>query len=301
MSPSYPIASFPANENIQRWHQSLDRLNYLGRRRLLWRKIEPRLPRFLYKYRSLNQPHSRTALREILVESVLQLRAPIGFNDPFDMAAHFVIDGTVEQRRARFKELVRTQEPGRQWKEQERAIQRWMSATEEELREVCLRSLTGMRCTTGVYCFAGTAKSTLMWSHYAHDHTGICLQFERAQDYKTLLHSLPVVYDEKFPVVNWIVGMDDAIGTLLFAKNPDWKYEQESRMLLIGQAGRYLRLKPAALRGIVLGCRSGSDAAVTVAELLAERAARGHPPVHVYQATQHPSKYRLVIRKRTDL
>lgn len=184
MNPSYPSASFPENDYMRRWHQTLEPLDYVGRRRLLWTKIEPRLPRFLYKYRRMDQPHSREALRETLVESVLQLRPPIGFNDPFDMAAHFVIEGTLEQRRARFKDFVRIQEPAMQWKEQQRAIQRLMSASEEELREVCRKSLTGIRSTTGVYCFAGTAKSTLMWSHYAHDHTAL-LNFLHGIDHAT--------------------------------------------------------------------------------------------------------------------
>jgi hypothetical protein len=302
MIASYPIANFPsANEFIQRWNQTLDRLDYRGRRQVLWRRIRPPLPRFLYKYRRLDQPHSSEKLRETLVESVLQLRPPAGFNDPFDTSARFVVEGTVEQRRARFKEIVRTRTPRVSWKEQERTIRRLMSATAKELSEVCQASLAGLRNSTGVYCFAGTPRSTLMWSHYAQDHTGICLQFERVHDHHVLLHALPVVYDDSYPIVNWIVGMHRAIGTMLFAKDPAWKYEQESRIVLPDQAGRYLRLRPAALRGIILGCRSDSAVVATVDDLLAQRAARGHPPIHVYKATQHPNRFRLVIRERAAL
>lgn len=298
MSPSYPIARFSPNEYMQRWSQMLERLDYRNQRRLLWRKIEPRLPRFLYKYRCMDQPHSREKLREILVDSVLQLRSPSGFNDPFDMSAHFVIEGSDYQRRTRFKELIRSQAPSMPWKQQQEAIRRLMYASEKELHEVCRQALSGIRATTGVYCFAGTAKSTLMWSHYAQDHTGVCIQFERVRDYRVLLHALPVVYDREFPQVNWIEGMQEAIGTMLFAKHPDWRYEQESRMILIGQADKYLMIAPAAVTGIILGCRCSPQVAARVAEILSERAARGHPPVRVYDAVKHASKYRLVVRQR---
>ena len=92
--------------------------------------------------------------------------------------------------------------------------------------------------------------------------------------------------------------MHCAIGTMLFVKDPSWKYEQESRIIVYGQADKYLRIQPAALTRIILGCRPSPGVASMVDGLLAERSARGHPPVQVYQATQHHSKYRLVIRER---
>jgi Protein of unknown function (DUF2971) len=293
----YPVASFPQNEDFDKWHRALHPRDYFGRRVLLRAKLDRSLPRFLYKYRRLDQSHSKEKLREILVESVLELRAPAGFNDPFDMSARFVVEGTEEQRRERFKALVHNIEPRIGWKAEQQAVQRLMFSPENELRRVCGTALEGMRNHTGVYCFAGTPKSTLMWSHYAQDHSGICIQFERVRHYKALLHALPVVYNQDFPVVNWI-DPAEAIVDMLFRKHPDWNYERESRLLLMGQAGQYLHLRPEAVTGIVFGCRATDAEHAVVNEVLSMRASRGHPSVGVYDAVKHPSKYRLVIRRQ---
>jgi Protein of unknown function (DUF2971) len=291
----YPVASLSPSEDLAKRFRALDPRDDFRRRVLFWKKLERTMPRFLYKYRRLDQSYSKEKLREVLVESVLELRAPAGFNDPFDMSARFVVEGTQEQRHERFKGLVRSLQPRIGWKAEQRAVQRMMSSPDDELRRVCGTALEQMRKHTGVYCFAGTPKSTLMWSHYAQDHTGVCIQFERVKDYRTLLHALPVRYEDDFPVVNWIGP--DAIVDMLFRKHPDWSYERESRLLLMGQASHYLHLRPEAVRGIVFGCRATDTERAIVAELLAMRASRGHPAVCVYDATRHPSKYRLIIRR----
>jgi hypothetical protein len=97
-------------------------------------------------------------------------------------------------------------------------------------------------------------------------------------------------------VINWIGP--DAVVDMLFRKHPDWRYERESRLLLMGQAGQYLHLRPEAVRGIVFGCRATDAERAIVSEVLAMRASRGYPAVRIYDAIQHPSKYRLVIRRR---
>jgi hypothetical protein len=261
--------------------------------------MKPRLSRFLYKYRSLDHSHSLENLRDTIVASKLRLNRPIDFNDPFDMAAHFVMDATVEQRRTRFTALVKEQSPGIGWKKELAAIQRLMSAPAKDHVTRCQTSLANIRATTGIYCFAGTPKNTLMWSHYASNHTGICLQFERVHDFAVLGHAMTVKYVPDLPVVNWILDFQESIGEMLFAKHPCWQYEEESRIIAYNQAGRYLPFKPEALRRIIFGCRASDSAKAAVDALLVERASAGHPPVSTYVATMHPTKYGLVLRKRS--
>jgi hypothetical protein len=297
----YPPAQLSNDDFISEWNRGLDRLTYRDRRRLLWKKFRRSMPRFLYKYRSLDSTNarSRETLREILVESVLRMAAPKEFNDPFDMRARFVVEGTPEERRTKFKIIIKRSSPYLTWKQHQQTLEALMRAPEEKLLEIGRNSLTGFRERTGVCCFAGAPDSRLMWSHYAKDHTGICLQFERVRDYRVFMHAFRVKYDKQFPVVNWARDeeMRQQISDLLFAKDPAWAYEAESRIVAIEQAGKYLHCKPEALRGIVLGCRTPPDACAIVYELLAERAARKYPPVLVYKATMHGSEYRLVIRK----
>lgn len=235
---TYPPADLSNSHFISEWNRGLDRLHYQGRRHLLWKKFRRGMPRFLYKYRRLDLSHSREALREILVESVLRMAAPKEFNDPFDMRARFVIEGTLAERRTKFKTIVKRNAPHLTWKEHQQAVDSLIRAPDDKLLEIGRNSLTGFRETAGVCCFAGKPANRLMWSHYAKDHTGICLQFERVRDHRVFLHAFPVKYDDQFPIVNWINDeeMHAQIGTLLFAKDPAWEYEHESRIVAVEKA-----------------------------------------------------------------
>ena len=61
---------------------------------------------------------------------------------------------------------------------------------------------------TGVCSFAGDPLNILMWSHYASNHRGVCLQFDVAKDPINLLLALPVEYSDEYPVVNWITAFE---------------------------------------------------------------------------------------------
>jgi hypothetical protein len=297
-APAYPIAMLPPNGLIDPWVARMLSLDLRSRRHVLKQfKPEP-LPPFLYKYFSSNQAYSHQNLRDVIVESVLRMNPPSEFNDPFEMRAHILMNGTEEERLARFESLARQQAPHLGWRALQARIQALMSGTQEDFTPTWQQSLKNIREETGVYCFAGSAKNTLMWSHYASNHKGVCLQFERVRDLAILSHAIQVRYTPDLPVLNWIVGFHEGIGDMLFAKHPCWEYERESRILIYGQAGRYLPFGPQALRKLILGCRAEAAFVEAVNGWLEERAAIGHPSIDVYFARQHPKKYRLVVARR---
>jgi hypothetical protein len=234
----------------------------------------------------------------VLVRSLLRLSSPSTFNDPFEMAAHFSLKATERQRLARFESLARELEPNRGWRAIQARVQALMAATEEGLRPRLNASLDGVRCEAGIYCFAGDARNTLMWSHYASDHKGVCLIFDRAHDVRTLMYALRVKYVRNLPVLNWIRSFHEDIGKMLRAKHPAWRYEQESRIMINFSAGKYLQIAPRALRGLIFGCRAETNFITEVERILAERVAAGLPSVRAYQANRHLTKYQLVVKRK---
>jgi hypothetical protein len=294
----YQIARFLPNKSLDPWIEQLGKRDYLSRRIIISRRIKPRFSRFLYKYRSLQGQFALENLRDILVGSVLRLSRPEDFNDPFDMTGRVVLKTTTKQKQRRFEELVRTQSPERGWRAQQAAIEKLVTASDEQLMPMVERSFAGVRQTAGIACFAGSAKSTLMWSHYAAHHTGVCLQFDRARDFATFGHALSVKYSNYLPEIRWITGAQKGIVSTLFRKHPCWKYEEESRIVVPNQAGLYLPFLPAALRSIIFGLRSDENLVATIETLLAERTAAGFPSVNIYFASRHATKYRLVIKRR---
>ncbi len=178
------------------------------------------LSRFLYKYRGFNGEFAEQNLRNIIVYSVLRLSAPATFNDPYEMFVHVVVEGTPEQRLDRFARLVAEQAPTGSQAWQAEMVRTLMERADAEHAERCQRSISGIRERSGVFSFAGDPRSTLMWSHYADDHHGVCLQFERMKDLLTLGHAVRTNYREDLPAVNWIVGFHRDVEQLLLAKHP---------------------------------------------------------------------------------
>ena len=257
-----------------------------------------RFPLFLYKYFSSDGSHSHENLRGAIVESVLRLNSPTGFNDPFEFAAHFVMEATDDEKRARFEALARRHAPHMGSRAVEARIQELMSQNVEYFSTGWQQSISKIRDEAGVYCFAGSAKNLLMWSHYASNHKGLCLQFERALDVGVLSHAVSAEYKAELPILNWFLNFESDIGAMLFRKHPCWQYERESRLLINEAAGQYLRFAPEALRSVVIGCKAKPDFVDSLNGWLVERANAGHPLPHVYTTHRHPRKYRLVLTRR---
>jgi hypothetical protein len=298
MTTDYPLAVLPHNRELAPWLAQMQGLDLSARRQVLKRFKPTPMPPFLYKYLSSDREFSLRNVHDVLVRSILRLNFPNSFNDPFEMTAHFVMIATQEEKLARFESLAREQAPYLGWRAVQARVRELMAFTEECFMPRWQQSLKNVRESAGVCCFAGNAKNRLMWGHYASNHKGICLQFERVRDIHTLAHAFRVRYSANFPILNWIVEFHQDIGKMLFSKDPCWEYEQESRILIYEQGGRYLPLVPDALRKLIFGCRAEPAFVDTVMGMLAERDAAGYSPVEVYFARQHTKMYRLVVSRR---
>jgi hypothetical protein len=248
------------------------RLGYRARRRWLRRGVwSSKHPRRLYKYRAVEPGNQQSVdeLRDMVVESLLWMSSPEGFNDPADLQATWVIEGSAAELRTRISVLVKELEPALSFKKRERKVLDLMEKPREQLLRGVQVAYTEQRRTFGVCCFAS-------------------LQYEFARDVPVLARALHVDYLEEaaFQPINWVhaKNMRDAIADTLTRKHKRWEYEGEHRILLDGQAGTYLPVRPEALSGLILGCHATEAVRGTISNLLSEREARGLAPVKLWQA-----------------
>lgn len=279
----------------------LDRLQevpYFKRRVLISKTFNPKPSRFLYKYRTVdeNDTISMNRLRDIIVKSKLWLSSPIDFNDPFDMSGKISVAATADEKFDRINKLIKDHKI--RFKERKRKRVEFMRMSTEALGNKVKSIFNENTSSTGVYSFAGDAKNILMWSHYAKDHTGICIQFERARDFRKLSGAISVDYSLEYPELNWIkASFQNDIKNVLLRKHVGWSYEQESRIIKIGDAHKYLHFDPQAVVGIILGCRITEKKRMAIEELLKERYHAGLPSVRLYSAQKHDSRYQLMIKR----
>ena len=276
--------------------ERLDGLDYRERRMFLWRRVRPRLSRFLYKFRSL-EPSNETSvdrMRDLLARSRFWLSSPVDFNDPFDTSAKFIVGGSVTERKKRIDKILKRQ--GIKWSERQRQLPRILSEPDTLLAQRVQATYQQTIEQTGVYSFGGDPRSILMWSHYASNHEGVCLQFEIAKDPGAFVKSVVTMkYSEDYPVVNWTTDREAGMQAIIERKHIGWKYERERRLVVPETSRQYVSFRPEALRAIIVGCRAKDATIAVLRDLFAERSSFSFPRPTLYRAVQHESKYKLLI------
>lgn len=145
-----------------------------------------------------------------------------------------------------------------------------------------------------IYCLACDPLSTLMWSHYGRNHTGICLEFHVGNDLFTRVKG--VSYEEEFPSIV-PTEMYQRVLDAILPKAKCWSYEEEFR--LIGSPklpqgnplrlhGDFLMLPHLALMSVIIGCNGKYD---EVKQIVNENA----PGLRVTQIVRAPNEYKLLM------
>src|SRR5262249_53490497 len=159
----------------------------------------------------------------------LWLSSPKAFNDPFDMSAKIIVAGSLEEKRERWRNILKRQ--NKRWHEIEKKLPRLSAKSNEEIQIVAQQLQEEIARSFGVCSFGGDPRSILMWSHYAANHAGFCLQFELARDLLAFCRYVRVQYTLDYPVLNWLKEEEfyNGIGATLERKHEHWKYEHELR------------------------------------------------------------------------
>jgi len=147
-----------------------------------------------------------------------------------------------------------------------------------------------------IYCLTPDPCSTLMWSHYADKHHGICLEFYVGND--LFLTAKKVLYRSTYP--KWVPqAMEQIRLDMILTKSADWEYEQEFRLIGTPEgsghplklAGDFLRLPARALESVIIGCSATDETCAAVSNIVNTHA----PEIRVKRAARAPNQYQLTI------
>ena len=110
----------------------------------------------------------------------------------------------------------------------------------------------------GVVCYSTNECSTLLFSHYADNHKGMCLEFDvRSED---VLGMKKVNYKNELIDLKYSIDPDERkqeIINICTRKAKVWEYENEYRQLFT-KANFYTDY-PGILTGITFGCKTTKD------------------------------------------
>lgn len=177
--------------------------------------------------------------------------SPLYFNDPYDCEFCFqpeVLDCTIE--RTTYIQLLERKFSLKQDEKNrllysdniERALDIVLQAHGERLsaswKDIILEALSNgmeeIRDAVRVVCLSEVFDSMLMWSHYAQNHTGYCLEYDFSEADMFYKHLYPVVYTKDRYAVSkdeMSNGNTEWIYRSTCRKADVWSYEKEWRIV----------------------------------------------------------------------
>jgi hypothetical protein len=206
----------------------------------------------IFKYRTYNA----TSL-ELLVNRELWLAQPDSFNDPFDCSMDYEIFLAKAIALLSFRDFD---------------------------KEYILNRLHKIIADVRVCCFCETKKNQLMWSHYANEHKGFCIGFDKKQlvDNQIFVSARQVYYVSREPYAGIIEGLralndfnrgikdKDIVREILIrtltTKYTGWKYEKEYRLISTKQS--VLGFEPKSIHSITFGLRMNIEHKKVLRKLL---------------------------------
>lgn len=283
-------------------HQAMDRMWAVWdrvdafERRVLLKQMG--VPRSLYKYRAIPMPADtvgRRHLEDFLVDNRLWLGTVAGFNDPFEGPADYVVhERGAELRRALERKYV---DLGFVSQAAKAKVNSADVADPTRLEQKARAGNLTVLGDIGVYALGTNPSSPLMWAHYAHNHTGICVQLRPVMDLRALL-AQPVEYSDIYPVLDDLLKPGESRNVLpIMRKSSDWAYEEEWRIVAHDEPNSYRAFAPQAMGAVILGMRVRDHDRAYVLGLMDERERRyGVRPV-LYEAAPARQRYRVEIRR----
>lgn len=139
----------------------------------------------------------------------------------------------------------------------------------------------------GVVCYSKDYQNNLLWSHYADNHSGMCLVFDIELENSNGLYE--VNYTEQFPMIDLSdkEKIHEEILRIVTTKPKEWAYEQELRQVYIMKNMKYEY--QGKLVQIIFGCRTKLDDIKMVANI----ARRYNPEIEISRTYPQPNTYKL--------
>ncbi len=179
----------------------------------------------VYKYVSI-----QTA-KIILENCSLRFSSPLIFNDPFEMNPGFIDYGVSrEELMNRLKQVLKDKNENLTFKQ----ASRLETKSDQDLIAHYLKAFEIQRQRILLLCMSRTYISTLMWSHYADNHKGVCIGFIIPTiDPELHLFTMNVNYVSEISPLKVLSGNEQERSAALYSwintKSKVWEYEQEVR------------------------------------------------------------------------
>ena len=267
----------------------------------------------LYKYAPWQEKDNENHTKKNIENSALYFNTPDGFNDPFDNTPSYNISSESQ------KVLLHC------FLQDNRNLSDTFTHVDHNLLDRTFKDVFKQvdydklnNAKRGITCFSRNNANILMWSHYANNHSGVCLGFDidkndehlgnfldETRNQKLFLNTkacrlLPIKYvsfDER-PSIDMTDERKSWAEILTFKSNL-WEYEQEERIMIYNNEHaifpRTLCYKPYCLKEIICGANMNLSTFIKLKNCIDKLPnANG---ISIFLATLSESNYELFIKR----
>jgi len=250
---------------------------------------EQRVPRLLYKYRTL-AGECKAHARSLIVDQQMYFAGPEDLNDPFECKPYLAVLSNSHQQKQYAKRIANRLAPTASRGERRRIL-RNITADQPKFILDMKRSTMETLKRMGIYSLTTQPLDLLMWPHYADNHRGICVQFSMAGLTEEGITPFPVVYQERRPVCDTMIEPpEEWLDKAVLSKADAWKYEREWRIVQsLGARTVTVPMRPI-VNGVLLGANISPDDKKDVLSWVRS----SDRDIAVAQVRFHEQEYRLL-------
>jgi hypothetical protein len=281
------------------------------------------LPKSLFKYCSFDEGnHNLNNLKN----NIVWMNNPLNFNDPYEFSFkvnleevlareyhnkidifldYFKDDFNLEEIKLIRKEYTTYDETIEQLLLNCKIIKEQLDDFESKYIGVINQSIENddIKKLFKVSSFAEQNDLLLMWSHYAQNHTGFCVEYDIGSldvDHPLTKSLYPIIYsDNLFDITEYYLHKSDEFPNLdymiegMITKSLEWKYEKEWRLLVIDDTENGIEFSMPKPKAIYLGSKFDIDNLKLVYSFCIDN------KVDLYQMKLDNTSYKLIPNKLT--
>jgi hypothetical protein len=266
-------------------------------------RLDDSLPKTIYKYRDLdNCWHKR-----LISHQEIYFPSPLELNDPFDCRFSFDFKDIshkeiLDIHKSDFKKLYPDWTDSKIELESLKRSAPIISGDKDYIQFFSEQNMRNFFKNIGVASFSKKSDDILMWSHYAKNHSGICVGFDTQQMYRTLKATIcKVNYVLEYPKILPPWRVKDKSDNVMFShflkiftsKSKMWKYEKEYRIIIADTASQSITLPKSTFKEIIIGSEFPKDKLDSFISTLKKE----YPTIQIQLARKSTDNYKLDIYK----
>jgi len=213
--------------------------------------------------------------------------SPISLNDPFDCN---IIPEINYSNLKRFAD-TRIHEGSITQKEYIDLLENPTMIMGNEFKE----TINNIRNNIKIFCLSEVNNDVMMYSHYAYNHKGICLEFNVSND--SFFDYLDYVrYSEKIPIFHGFNNDLDVIHNELkeievLTKSSSWSYEKDWR-IITDSVSHIQKFSPKILSAIIFGYKTSDNDKLLIEKIVSQKS----PSIKLKEVFKKEKSFELEIK-----